>query len=58
MQSLALCWTWNQGKRTEEALGDKFDIRDNHEMILSDFAKPLVALETKVDCYIAVADAK
>ena len=46
---------WELRHRAEEALGDAFDIRDYHEVVLSDGAKPLVVLEAKVDRYIASA---
>ncbi len=46
---------WELRHRSEEALGDAFDIREYHEVVLSDGAKPLVVLEAKVDSYIASA---
>ncbi len=39
--------------RAEEALGDKFDVREFHSVILIDGALPLSLLETKVDRWIA-----
>ncbi len=46
---------WELRQRAEEQLGDKFDVRDYHNVVLSDGAKPLVVLEAKVDRYIADA---
>ena len=42
-------------KRAEQALGDRFDIRDFHEAVLSQGALPLDVLEEQVDRYIATA---
>jgi uncharacterized protein (DUF885 family) len=39
--------------RAEEALGDKFDVREFHSVILVDGALPLSLLEIKVDRWIA-----
>jgi len=39
--------------RAEEALGDKFNVREFHSVILVDGALPLSLLETKVDRWIA-----
>ncbi len=44
---------WELRWRAEEALGDAFDIRDFHDVVLTDGAKPLPVLEAKVDRYIA-----
>ncbi len=38
--------------RAEKALGDKFDLREFHDTLLSDGALPLVMLEAKMDAYI------
>lgn len=46
---------WELRHRAEEALGNAFDIRDYHEVVLADGAKPLAVLEAKVDRYIASA---
>ncbi len=46
---------WELRRRAEAALGDKFDIRDYHNVVLSDGAKPLTVLEAKVDRYIEAA---
>ena len=39
--------------RAEEALGDRFDIREFHHQVLSSGSLPLVLLETKIDRWIA-----
>jgi uncharacterized protein (DUF885 family) len=39
--------------RAEEALGDKFDVREFHNQILTTGALPLVVLEAKIDHWIA-----
>jgi len=39
-------------KKAEEALGDKFDIRQFHEAILKNGSVPLGILEEEVDRYI------
>jgi len=43
---------WELRKKAEAALGDSFDIREYHNVVLSDGAKPLGVLEAKVDRYI------
>jgi len=43
---------WEIRRKAEAALGDKFDIREYHNVVLSDGAKPLPVLEAKVDRYI------
>lgn len=43
---------WELRKRTEKMLGDKFDVRGYHDLVLADGAKPLTALEAKVERYI------
>lgn len=40
-------------KRARDALGDKFDIRDFHEVVLGNGAVPLNVLEEEVDRYIS-----
>ena len=40
-------------KRAQQALGDKFDIREFHAEVLRDGAVPLSALEAKIDRWIA-----
>ena len=40
-------------KRAEEKLGDNFDIREFHDLILSNGSIPLISLERIVDNYIA-----
>ncbi|WP_421934863.1 DUF885 domain-containing protein [Phenylobacterium sp.] len=39
--------------KAEAALGSKFDLRDYHEVVLSNGALPLDVLEAQVDAYIA-----
>jgi uncharacterized protein (DUF885 family) len=39
--------------RAEEALGDKFDVREFHNQILTTGALPLIVLEAKIDRWIA-----
>ncbi len=39
--------------RAEEKLGDKFDIRDYHRVVLSNGSLPLAILEQQVDAWIA-----
>ena len=39
--------------RAQQALGDKFDIRDFHAVVLGNGAVPLVVLEEQVDSWIA-----
>lgn len=46
---------WELRHRAEQALGDRFNIREYHNVVLSDGAKPLPVLEAKVDRYIAAA---
>jgi uncharacterized protein (DUF885 family) len=49
---------WELRKHAEAALGDKFDIRDYHSVVLSDGAKPMGVLEAKVERYIEATNAK
>lgn len=42
-------------RKAERELGDKFDIRDFHEAVLSQGALPLDLLEAQVNAYIAAA---
>ncbi|MDF2494529.1 DUF885 family protein [Sphingomonas sp.] len=42
-------------RKAERELGNKFDIRDFHEAVLSQGALPLDLLEAQVDAYIAAA---
>lgn len=44
---------WELRRRAEQALGESFDIREFHNTVLSDGAKPLPVLEAKVDRWIA-----
>lgn len=44
---------WELRRRAEAKLGDVFDIRDYHNVVLSDGTKPLPVLEAKVDRWIA-----
>lgn len=40
-------------ERAQEALGDRFDIRDFHDVVLKDGAVPLAILEENVEAWIA-----
>ncbi|MFA6986053.1 MAG: DUF885 family protein [Arenimonas sp.] len=39
--------------RAEQALGDKFDVREFHDQILKDGSLPLSVLDAKIDRWIA-----
>lgn len=43
---------WELRQHAERELGDSFDVRDYHEVVLADGAKPLVVLEAKINRYI------
>ena len=43
---------WELRRHAEAELSDDFDVRDYHEVVLADGAKPLVVLEAKVNRYI------
>ena len=43
--------------RAEEALGDRFDVREFHRQILGSGSLPLVLLETKIDRWLEESDA-
>jgi uncharacterized protein (DUF885 family) len=43
---------WELRTLTETSLGERFDIREFHDVVLSDGSKPLVVLEAKVERYI------
>lgn len=44
---------WELRQRAEEALGDNFDLREFHDVLLGDGALPLSMLENVIDRYIA-----
>ena len=44
---------WELRRRAEEALGGSFDVREYHNVVLSDGAKPLPVLEAKVGRWIS-----
>ena len=44
---------WELRHRAEEALGDKFDLREFHDVLLGNGALPLSMLENVIDRYIA-----
>ena len=49
---------WELRHAAEAALGDSFDVRDFHDIVLSDGAKPLPVLTTKVNRWIAESQAR
>ncbi len=49
---------WELRQRTEEALGDGFDLREFHDVLLGNGALPLSMLENVIDRYIAGKGAK
>jgi len=44
---------WELRRRAEAALGKAFDIRDFHDVVLGNGARPMSVVETDVDAYIA-----
>lgn len=44
---------WELRRRAEDALGEEFDVRDFHEVVLGAGALPLTAVENNVDQFIA-----
>ncbi len=44
---------WELRHRAEAALGKAFDIRDFHDVVLGNGARPMTVVETDVDAYIA-----
>jgi len=44
--------------RAEEALGDRFDIREFHHQVLGSGSLPLVLLEAKIDAWIAAMESR
>jgi uncharacterized protein (DUF885 family) len=45
-------------RKTEQALGDRFDVRDFHDVVLGSGSVPLGVLEQNVDRYIAATASK
>jgi uncharacterized protein (DUF885 family) len=45
-------------EKAKQALGDKFDLRDFHDVVLKNGAVPLAILEELVDDYIAEKSAE
>jgi uncharacterized protein (DUF885 family) len=45
-------------ERARQALGDDFDIREFHDVVLRNGAIPLVILEQQVEAYIDVAQTR
>lgn len=48
---------WELRHRAEAALGKAFDIRDFHDIVLGNGARPMTVVETDVDAYIAARKA-
>lgn len=44
---------WEQRRKAEKALGDKFDIREFHDAVLDEGGLPLDVLSERIDAYIA-----
>ena len=43
---------WELRRRAEEALGERFDIREFHDVLLGNGAIPLTMLEAEIDRWI------
>ncbi len=49
---------WELRHRTEEALGDNFDLREFHDILLANGALPLSMLENVIDRFVAMKSAE